>query len=60
MRSVLKIDTQEKHTEGRYTDRRRVGNVTTEAEIGEIGVRGHSKTHRGEGDRKTKAEIVVK
>lgn len=40
MRSVLKIDTQEKHTEGRYTDRRRVGNVTTEAEIREIGVTG--------------------
>lgn len=36
MRSVLKIDPQEKRTERRHTDRRGGGNVNPEAETGEI------------------------
>lgn len=38
MRSALKIDPQEKHTERRHTDRTAGGNVNPEAETGEIGV----------------------
>ena len=38
MRSVLKIDPQEKRTERRHTDRRGGGSVNPEAETGEIGV----------------------
>lgn len=38
MRSVLKIDPQEKRTERRHTDRRGGRNVNPEAETGEMGV----------------------